>query len=93
MHLLIRASKSVADTEFLRQLKGSSSKWMGGKGVDNFKWQSGYGWFGVSARDLTQAQSYIEQQKEHHRTETFQDEFRKFLVRYEVEFDERYVWD
>ncbi len=93
VHLLIRASKKIADMEFLRQVKGSSSKWMSEQGVKGFKWQGGYGWFGVSAKDLSQARGYVEKQKEHHRTVTFKDEFRKFLVQYEIEFDERYVWD
>ena len=93
VHLLIRASKTVADTEFIRQLKGSSSKWMTEKGVEKFHWQAGYGWFGVSANDLSAAKAYVERQKEHHKTETFQDEFRKFLRKYGVEFDEKYVWD
>ena len=93
VHLLIRASKKVADMEFLRQVKGSSSKWMSEQGIEGFKWQGGYGWFGVSAKDLPQAQRYVEKQKEHHRTVTFKEEFRKFLRQYRIEFDERYVWD
>ena len=93
VHILIRASKSVADTDFIRQVKGGSSKWMTDQGFGHFKWQAGYGWFGVSAKDLSNARDYVERQKEHHRNETFKEEFRRFLVRYGVDFDERYVWD
>ena len=93
VHLLIRASKKVADMEFIRQLKGSSSKWMGDQGVDGFRWQGGYGWFGVGARDIEAAKAYVDGQKEHHRKVSFQEEFRRFLDRYGVEYDERYVWE
>ena len=93
VHLLIRTSKSIADMDFIRQVKGGSSKWLNERGEKGFRWQAGYGWFGVSARNLAQARSYVEQQKEHHKVLSFQDDFRQFLVRYGVEYDERYVWD
>ena len=93
VHLLIRSSKGVSDVDFMRQLKGGSSKWMSEQGVNGFKWQAGYGWFGVGAQDVEKARAYVEGQKEHHRTMTFQEEFRRFLKKYGVEYDERYVWD
>jgi len=93
VHLLIRASKSVSDQDVMRDLKGSSSKWMGDQGFSDFKWQRGYGWFSISANDLPAARAYIENQKSHHAKTTFQDEFRKFLNQYHIEFDERYLWD
>jgi putative transposase len=92
VHLLIRTNKNVADSEFMRQLKGSSSKWMKVNGTVGFSWQGGYGWFGVASKDVTAARKYIEGQKEHHRKVGFQEEYRKFLHQYGVEFDERYVW-
>jgi putative transposase len=95
VHLLIRESKSVADQDFIGQLKGESSRWMNKTFPEGsrFAWQSGYGWFSVSAKDVDAAASYVRNQKEHHQTVTFQDEYRKFLKQYKVEFDERYVWD
>ncbi|MDA0766119.1 MAG: IS200/IS605 family transposase [Verrucomicrobia bacterium] len=93
VHVLIRASKSTTDMEFMRQLKGSSSKWMNEACGGGFKWQGGYGWFSVGPQDLEKARAYVQGQKEHHRTESFQEEFRRFLKRYGVEYDERYVWD
>ncbi len=93
LHLLIRTSKSVSDQDFMRQLKGSSSKWMTEQGVKSFAWQKGYGWFGVSAKDLPTARRYVENQKSHHSRISFQDEFRKFLTTYGIDFDERYLWD
>jgi len=93
VHVLVRTSKSVTDIEFMRQLKGSSSKWLNENGLSGFRWQSGYGWFSVSARDLPAAKKCVEKQKEHHQVMTFKEEFRKFLTQYKVEYDERYVWD
>lgn len=88
IHLLIRETKSVSDQDFVSQLKGESSRWINRTFTDHprFAWQSGYGWFSVSARDLDKAINYIRNQKEHHRTVTFQDEYRKFLMQYKVDF-------
>lgn len=93
VHLLIRASKKVADMDFIREVKSGSSRWMHGQAVDNFSWQAGYGWFGVAAKDLDVARRYVGNQKVHHEATSFQDELRKFLTQYEIEYDERYLWD
>ena len=58
-----------------------------------FFWQNGYGAFSVSPSNVVQVKAYTENQEEHHRTMTFQEEFRELLRRHEVEWDERYVWD
>ncbi len=95
VHLLVRlgATKAVADV--LRDLKSCTTKWahetlpeMGA-----FAWQVGYGAFTVSPSMLNTVRRYIENQEEHHRTRTFQEEFVEFLHRHEVEYDERYLWD
>ena len=93
VHLLIRTNKNMADADFMKNLKGSSSKWMNEEGNVKFKWQSGYGWFSVSAKDLDLARGYLAKQKEHHKVLTFQDEYRRFLKNYGVEYDEAYVWE
>jgi putative transposase len=58
-----------------------------------FHWQAGYGAFSVSASSLDAVRQYIRRQPEHHQKQTFQDEYREWLTRYEEEWDERYVWD
>lgn len=95
VHLLLRESKSVADQDFMAQLKGDSSRWVNAtfSGRPRFSWQAGYGWFSVGPADVDAAAEYIRRQKEHHRVTTFQEEYRKFLERYGVDYDERYVWD
>jgi hypothetical protein len=76
-------------------VKRSSSLWLKTKSPDlhDFAWQSGYGIFSVGFSQITPVRDYIAQQAEHHRKVSFQDEFRKLLMRYEIPYDERYVWD
>ena len=61
--------------------------------LDDFHWQKGYGAFSVSPSHVPDLITYIENQMEHHKTESFQDEFRRLLRKYGLEWDERYVWD
>lgn len=95
LHLVLRESKSVTDIQFVKDFKGGSSRWVNETAdlPGKFAWQAGYGCFTVGPRGLEKARAYVRGQKEHHKRESFQDEFRKFLNRYQVEYDERYVWD
>ena len=61
--------------------------------LKKFHWQSGYGAFSVSESNVEAVRKYIEKQAMHHRRRTFEEEFREFLQRYRVDYDERYVWD
>ncbi len=58
-----------------------------------FHWRAGYGDFSIGWSQLEELVRYIDKQAEHHRTRTFQQEYRELLKKYHVEFDERYVWD
>ena len=64
-----------------------------GEEFSNFYWQDGYGAFSVNPTEVETVVKYISNQKEHHAKKTFQDEYRAFLKKYRVEYDERYVWD
>lgn len=79
----------------MEELKSHSSKWIKGKGeaYQNFYWQDGYGAFSVNPKDTGVVVNYITNQKQHHQDKTFENEYRAFLKKYEVEYDERYVWD
>jgi len=94
-HVLFHLSKNHALCDVIESLKKDSSKWIKTKGRSyrNFHWQSGYGAFSVSQSNVAEVVKYIENQREHHRKRTFQDEFRAFLKRYQILYDERYVWD
>ncbi|MEO8514801.1 MAG: IS200/IS605 family transposase [Ignavibacteria bacterium] len=95
VHILCMLSKKIALMKLLEEVKSHSSKWMKIKDVslNNFYWQDGYGAFSVNPAQVDKVISYIENQHEHHRKKTFQDEYRSFLKKYNVEYDERYVWD
>jgi REP element-mobilizing transposase RayT len=95
IHILCMLSKKIALMKLLEEVKSHSSKWMKTKGDDlkNFYWQDGYGAFSVSPRQVDTVINYIANQKVHHSKKNFQDEFRGFLKKYKVEYDERYVWD
>ena len=95
VHLALRLSRTQTIADLVSELKTSSSKWLKDKSpaLSKFAWQRGYGNFSVGPRDLDALIAYIDGQEEHHRTKTFQDEYRSFLQHYGIDFDERYVWD
>lgn len=95
VHLALRLSRTVALADLVSELKTSSSKWLKEQSpaLSKFSWQRGYGAFSIGPKDLESVLSYIDGQEEHHRTRTFQEEYRGFLKHYGIEFDERYVWD
>ncbi len=95
VHSLFSLSKSVALCDAVELVKTGSSKWLKtqGRSFREFHWQAGYGGFSVSQSEVPRVIEYIVDQPEHHRRITFQDEFRQFLKKYQVAYDERYVWD
>jgi putative transposase len=94
VHILCALSRTVSLADLMEEVKKSSSKWMKADGsVPGFSWQAGYGAFSIGESQSDAVIRYIQNQDEHHRKMTFQDEFRKFLERYKVAYDERYVWD
>ena len=94
-HILFCLSKNFALAKLVEEIKKGSSKWLKSKSPDlrDFYWQAGYGAFSVSQSNVKSVRAYILRQEEHHRKTTFQEEFRAFLLRHHVEFDEQYVWD
>jgi putative transposase len=95
VHILFDIGKKHAPVAFVEQVKRESSKFVKtlGEEYTDFYWQRGYGMFSVSPKDRDQAEAYVCSQEEHHRTRTFQDEYRSLLRQYGVAFDEQYVWD
>jgi REP element-mobilizing transposase RayT len=94
VHILFRLSRTVTISNVVKDAKVESSKWMKNEGgVSGFAWQVGYGAFSVSASNVDAVTRYILNQAEHHRVRSFQDEFRRLLELYQVEYDEAYVWD
>jgi putative transposase len=95
IHILCMLSKKIALVKLMEELKSHSSKWIKTKGeqYENFYWQDGYGAFSVNPSEVDTVIDYIVNQHNHHKQKTFQDEYRAFLKKYQVEYDERYVWD
>jgi putative transposase len=95
VHIVCLLSRKIPQMKLLEELKKQSSKWIKTKGANysNFYWQDGYGIFSVNPSDTEVVVKYIISQGDHHKKITFQDEYRTFLNKYKMEYDERYVWD
>ena len=95
VHILFSLARVVTIADIVEEVKTSTSKWIKTKGREfrNFHWQRGYGAFSIGQSNVSTLRRYIRDQKQHHRRITFQDEYRKFLTSYGIDYDERYVWD
>ena len=95
VHALFALSRNHSIAQIVKEIKRTSSAWI--KTVERryskSRWQNGYGAFSVSQSHVNKVRSYILHQEQHHCRKTFQNEFRAFLKRYEIEYDERYLWD
>ena len=95
VHILCRLARTTSVADLVRELKRESSQCLKTKGnsLADFYWQNGYGAFSLSPAHVDALRDYIVNQEEHHRRETFQEEFRRLLTKCGLEWDERYVWD
>lgn len=95
IHLLARLGRTITQAEWVKELKRVSNIWFQSQGDDyaDFQWQNGYAAFSVSHSNLDRVIRYIDNQEEHHRRKSFQDELRTLLRKHSVAWDERYVWD
>ena len=95
IHILFSLGRVITVADLVEEVKTESSKWIKRKGQKfrSFHWQAGYGAFSIGQSNVETLKRYIRGQKKHHSRITFQDEYRKFLKRYQVDYDERYVWD
>ena len=95
IHILCLLSKKITLVKLLEEVKSASSKWIKTKGekFSDFYWQSGYGAFSVNPTEIEVVTNYIRNQEEQHKVKSFQDEYRAFLKKYDVQYNEDYVWD
>ena len=95
VHALCNLTKKSPVTKVLEILKKDSSKFLKTlhSSLMDFCWQDGYSIFSVSPSHLEAVREYILQQEEHHKKETFQEEYLRILKKYNAPFDERYLWD
>ena len=95
IHILANFSASIAVADIVRDIKANSAKWANESGVllERFEWQKGYGAFTVSASRTGAVRRYIQNQPEHHRRVSFEEEFVALLKRHGIEFDPRYLFE
>ncbi len=95
VHILCGFSRTLTVAQLVEILKRETSKWVKQRAANlgAFHWQSGYGAFSVSQSHVPQVIEYIGNQPAHHKRMTFQEEFRAICAKYEIEIDERFVWD
>lgn len=98
VHIAVELSRVVTMATLVERLKTASTKWMKRQTCEDgdfqgFAWQRGYGAFSLAKKDLDALVRYIDDQERHHRAMTFEEEFRKVLIKYGVEWDEEWVWD
>ena len=94
VHALLSLQGMMSFAKAVQLIKGGSSKWVHDTfpGQKKFGWQEGYGAFSVSPSQAPKTIAYINNQKEHHRRKTFQEEFLDLLKKHGIEFDSRYVF-
>jgi REP element-mobilizing transposase RayT len=94
VHVLCIMSKNISLANLLEEIKTNSSRWIKtlGPHYREFAWQGGYAGYSVSQSKVSIVQKYIENQKEHHKTQTFQEEYIQFLKENGVDYNEDYLW-
>jgi len=95
VHVLCRLGRQITVADPVRELKCESSKWLKQQSPElrGFGWQDGYGACSISPSHVDPLVKYIARQERHHQRVTYQDELRRLLAKYGIEYDERYVWD
>ena len=95
VHMLFQLSRTISIADAIGKIKSTSSAWVNQtRGMSApFHWQGGYAIFSVSQSNVEAVRENIRTQPEHHAKQSFPDELRKWLQRYEVAWDENYVWD
>lgn len=91
IHLLLELPGTITISKAVQLIKANSSKWLNETNVKGFAWQEGYAAFGVSASNVEAVIRYIDNQREHHRKQTFEEEFLEFLRKHGVDYDPKYV--
>lgn len=94
IHVLCIMSKNISLANLLEDIKGNSSRWIKTKGPHyrNFAWQGGYAGYSVSQSKVEVVKKYIENQKDHHKQQTFKDEYIQFLNENGIDYNEEYLW-
>jgi len=94
VHIFIGMRPIQSLSDLMQDIRGDSSKWINNKGFvkGKFSWQEGYGAFSYSKSHVDNVIDYIKQQKIHHQRKTFTEEYLEFLDKFDVQYDERYIF-
>lgn len=94
VHILFGMKPAQSLSDLMQDIKGSSSKWINEKKFipHKFEWQQGYGAFSYSRSHISNVIEYIENQESHHKKQTFLEEYIMFLKKFEIEFDDKYIF-
>jgi REP element-mobilizing transposase RayT len=94
IHILCLLDKNITLVDLIRFIKTNSSRWIKGKfpEINSFAWQEGYGSFSINPQQIELVIEYIDKQKIHHGKVTFEGEYLAFLKKYNIDYDERFIW-
>ena len=94
IHILIGMRPHQSISDLMQDVKGNSSKWINEKKLvkGKFEWQEGYGAFSYDKSQMKDVILYIENQEQHHKKKTFREEYLDFLIKFEIEYDEKYIF-
>jgi putative transposase len=94
VHCFIGLKPVVSVSELMKTVKAKSSKYINDNSLttERFEWQEGYGVFSYSQSQVDKVYKYIQNQEEHHKKQTFRDEYLDFLKKFKVEYDEHYIF-
>ena len=93
IHIFIGMKPTCCISDLVREVKKSSTNFINERFLNNFNWQDGYGAFSYSHSSLDSVIKYIQNQKEHHKKRTFKEEYIDFLEKFEIEYQEEYLFD
>lgn len=95
VHCFLGLKPVVSISELMKTVKAKSSKYVNDHQLTNnrFEWQEGYGVFSYSHSHIDNVYQYIANQEQHHRKQTFRDEYVELLKKFDVPYDERYIFE
>ena len=95
VHIACTLSRTITIAKLTEEIKKSSSAWIKKQNetLNFFAWQAGYGAFSLGPSQLNALINYIDNQQRHHQQKTFKEELKALLLKYGIEYDERYLWD
>lgn len=92
VHILAKLRPTISVSEFMSKLKSGSSGWAKRQTAGRFSWQARFGAFTVSESQVERVRRYIRNQEEHHRKQSFEEEFKALLGAHKIEFDTTHLW-